>query len=77
MELITKLSGLPKAITYTRIICRVNIKTMKMYKTFIIKFSITSIEGQGWKALLLLLAKVGILRAANVPDISDRVKHDR
>jgi hypothetical protein len=35
MELITRLSGLLKVITYTiHVICRVNLKTVQMYKNF-------------------------------------------
>jgi hypothetical protein len=42
MELITKLSGLLKAITYTiRVICRVNFKTVQMYEIIAVKSSIS------------------------------------
>jgi hypothetical protein len=42
MELITKLSGLLKAITYTiRVICRVSFKTVKMYENIVFKSSIS------------------------------------
>ena len=42
MDLITKLSGLLKAITYTiRVICRVNFKTVLMYENFVIRFLIS------------------------------------
>jgi hypothetical protein len=42
MELITKLSGLLKAITHTiRVICRVNFKTVQMYENIVVKSSIS------------------------------------
>jgi len=47
MELITKLSGLLKAITYTiRVICRVNFKTVKMYENSIVQFVIVNHTGR-------------------------------
>jgi len=47
MELITKLSGLLKAITYTiRVICRVNFKT-EMYENSVVQSVIKSYR-QGW-----------------------------
>jgi hypothetical protein len=48
MELITKLSGLLKAITYTiRVICRVNFKTVKMYENSVVQSVIESYR-MGW-----------------------------
>ena len=48
MELITNLSGLLKAITYTiRVICRVNFKTVKMYENSVIQSVIKSIGRDG------------------------------
>ena len=53
MELITKLSGLLKAITYTiRVICRVNFKTVKMYENSVVQSVIKSYR-QGWAVNLL------------------------
>ena len=48
MELITKLSGLLKAITHTiRVICRVNFKTVQMYENFVVKSLISSKGREG------------------------------
>ena len=52
MELITKLSGLLKAITHTiRVICRVNFKTVQMCENFVVKSFISSSRGPGSKPL--------------------------
>ena len=41
MGLITKQSGLLKAITYTiRVICRVSFKTVQMYENFVVMYLI-------------------------------------
>ena len=54
MELITKLSGLLKAITHTiRVICRVNFKTVKMYDNYVVQSVIKSYR-QGWAVNLFL-----------------------
>jgi hypothetical protein len=43
MELITKQSGLTKTITHTiRVICRVNFKTVRMYKNSVVQSVINS-----------------------------------
>ena len=48
MELITKLSGLQKAITHTiRVSCRENFKTVQMYENFVVKSSISSTGREG------------------------------
>jgi hypothetical protein len=67
MELITKLSGLLKAITYTiRVICRVNFKTVKMYENPVVQSVIKSYS-QGWavnifpQTLVFLIAFVCVV----------------
>jgi hypothetical protein len=48
MELITRLSGLLKAITYTiRVRFRINFKTVQMYENFVVQSSISSASREG------------------------------
>jgi hypothetical protein len=68
MELITKLSGLLKAITYTiRVICRVNFKTVQMFENYLIKsYLVIKAMVAGW-LLCSFWFCVGIEGAAKVP----------
>ena len=48
MELITRLSGLLKAITHTiRVMCRDNFKTVLMYENFVVQSLISSYRRDG------------------------------
>ena len=74
MELITKLSGLLKAITYTiRVICRVNFKTVSVAKSCL---GITLSHYKAGLSGMLFCSfglRVGFERAANVHDRLDRI----
>ena len=62
MELITKLSGQLKAITYTiRVMCRVGLKAVKVYDNFLVRFLISSVVWSGLEGSFAALIKCWIV----------------